>query len=166
MRDILIGGVPILALSHRDGRFMRLAGLFAFAKREASGIHQVLHSETTEAIDRDAGPNHPRWAWALGAGMNTLLVHCFGQPAPLPEQAPLDWETVTWQPDAQVRFLDDADAREHEGVAVGATQSSTDYLVVAVGWVRLLGCARGDLFSTFLRLIVSDGNVGNRLSLK
>ena len=122
MSDILIGGVPFLALSHRDGRFMRLSGLFAFAKREASGVHQVLHLEMTAAIDRDAGPNHPRWAWALNAGMNTLLVHCFGQPAPLPENAPLDWETVTWHPHALVRFLDDADAREHDGVEIPDVQ--------------------------------------------
>lgn len=118
MSDILIGGVPFLALSHRDGRFVRLAGLFAFAKREASGVHQVLHLEMTAAIDRDAGPSHPRWAWALGAGMNALLIHGFGQPAPLPENAPLDWETVTWHPQAQVRFLDDVEAGRPDGAVL------------------------------------------------
>lgn len=112
MSDILIGGVPFLALSHRDGRFVRTPGLFAFARREASGVHQVLHLEITEAIDRDAGPAHRRWAWALGEGMNALLVHGFGQPAPLPEDAPLDWETVTWHRDAQVNFLDEDGAGE------------------------------------------------------
>ncbi|KRB52628.1 hypothetical protein [Phenylobacterium sp. Root700] len=112
MSDILIGGVPFLALSHRDGRFVRTPGLFAFARREASGVHQVLHLEMTEAIDRDAGPAHHRWAWALGEGMNTLLVHGFGQPAPLPEDAPLDWETVTWHRDAKVTFLGEDRAAE------------------------------------------------------
>ncbi len=107
MSDILIGGVPFLALSHRDGRFVRAPGLFAFARREASGVHQVLHLEMTEAIDRDAGPAHHRWAWALSQGMNTVLVHGFGQPAALPEDAPLDWETVTWHRDAKVDFLNE-----------------------------------------------------------
>jgi len=104
MSDILIGGVPFLALSHHDGRFVRLAGLFAFARRQPSGVYQVLHLEMTKAIARDAGPGHGRWGWALSAGMNALLVHGFGQAAELPQDAPLDWETVTWHPDAQVNF--------------------------------------------------------------
>jgi hypothetical protein len=85
MSDILIGGVPFLALSHRDGRFVRSAGLFAFARRQASGVYEVLHLEMTEAINRAAGPGHPRWGWALSVGMNALLVHGFGRPAALPE---------------------------------------------------------------------------------
>ena len=112
MSDILIGGVPFLALSHRDGRFVRLAGLFAFARREPSGIYKVLHLEMTEAIDRDAGPAHRRWGWALSVGMNALLVHGFGQPAALAQDALLDWETVTWHPQAQVTFLNDQEVSE------------------------------------------------------
>lgn len=112
MSDILIGGVPFLALSHRDGRFIRLAGLFAFARREPSGIYQVLHLEMTEVIARDAGPAHGRWGWALSVGMNTLLVHGFGQPAILAQDPPLDWETVTWHPEARVNFLDDEEVSE------------------------------------------------------
>ena len=104
MSDILIGGVPFLALSHRDGRFARLAGLFAFARRQASGVYQVLHLEMTQEIARDAGPEHSRWGWALGAGMNALLVHGFGQAAELAPDTPLDWETVTWHADARVSF--------------------------------------------------------------
>lgn len=115
MSDILIGGVPFKALSHRDGRFVRLPGLFAFARREPGDVYRVLHLEMTSAINRDAGPAHGRWAWALSAGMNTLLVHCFGQPAPLPADAPLDWETVNWHPGAQVIFPGD----EAEPEAVG-----------------------------------------------
>ena len=44
--------------------------------------------------------------------MNTLLVHGFGQPAILTQDAPLDWETVTWHPEARVNFLDDEDVSE------------------------------------------------------
>lgn len=109
MIDILIGGVPFFALSHRDGRFVRRPGLFAFARRQASGVYEVLHLEMAEAIDRTAGPGHPRWAWALGVGMNALLVHGFGSPALLPDQAPMDWETVAWHPHAQVVFPDTDD---------------------------------------------------------
>ena len=63
MSDILIGGVPFLALSHRDGRFIRLAGLFAFARREPSGIYHVLHLEMTEVI-----PLTPAPPMAVGGG--------------------------------------------------------------------------------------------------
>lgn len=112
MSDILIGGVPFLALSHRDGRFVPLAGVFAFARRTPSGVYQVLHLEMTEVIARDAGPRHRRWGWALSVGMNALLVHGFGQAAVLPQDAPLDWETVTWHPDAQVSFLDQDGANQ------------------------------------------------------
>ena len=112
MSDILIGGVPFRALSHRDGRFIRLAGLFAFARCEPSGTYQVLHLEMTEAINRDAGPAHRRWVWALSVGMNALLVHGFGQPAALTQDALLDWETVTWHPQAQVNFLNDQEVSE------------------------------------------------------
>lgn len=35
----------------------------------------VLHLELTDNIAQHAGPGHPRWSWALGQGMNELLVH-------------------------------------------------------------------------------------------
>lgn len=109
MGDIIISGVPFLALGHHDGRFVRTAGLFAFARRIPSGGYQVLHLGLSAAINREAGPGHARWGWALGAGMDSLLVHLFGKPAEVAADAPADLGTVTWHPEAQVDFLDDGD---------------------------------------------------------
>lgn len=106
MGDIFIGGVPFLALGHHDGRFVRTSGLFAFARRTLSDSYEVLHLELSAGINRDAGPGHPRWGWALAAGMDTLLVHLFGKPAELPADATPDLETVTWHAEAQVAFLE------------------------------------------------------------
>ena len=107
MGDIFIGGVPFMALGHHDGRFVRTAGLFAFARRHPSGGYEVLHLGLSAAINREAGPGHPRWGWAMRAGMDSLLVHLFGKPAEIPAGAPADLETVTWQPRAEVAFLQD-----------------------------------------------------------
>lgn len=109
MGDIIIRGVPFLALGHHDGRFVRTAGLFAFARRLPSGGYQVLHLGLSAAINREAGPGHARWGWALGAGMDSLLVHLFGKPAEVATDARADLETVTWHPEAQVDFLGDCD---------------------------------------------------------
>lgn len=109
MGDIFIGGVPFMALGHHDGRFVRTAGLFTFARRTPSGGYEVLHLGLSAAINREARPGHARWSWALGAGMDSLLVHLFGEPAEVAAHAPPDLETVTWHPDAQVDFLDDSD---------------------------------------------------------
>jgi hypothetical protein len=109
MGDIFIGGVPFLALGHYDGRFVRTAGLFAFARRTSSGGYEVLHLGLSAAINREADPGHPRWGWALRAGMDSLLVHLFGKPAEIPAGAPADLETVTWHPEAEVAFLDHED---------------------------------------------------------
>jgi hypothetical protein len=106
MGDIFIGGVPFLALGHHDGRFVRASGLFAFARRTFSDGYEVLHLELSADINRDASPGHPRWGWALAAGMDTLLVHLFGKPAELPADATPDLETVTWHAEAQVAFLE------------------------------------------------------------
>lgn len=74
-----LSGVPFAPLYHHDGRFIRAAGLFAFARRNRlGGGFLVLQLELTEAINRAAGPGHPRWAWALGEGLDTLLVHVAG----------------------------------------------------------------------------------------
>lgn len=105
MSDIFIGGVPFMALGHRDGRFVRAPGLFAFAQRESSGVYRVLHLEMAGEINRMARPGHPRWDWALGLGMDSLLVHLFGRRANLPPEASPALETVRWHPDAQVAFL-------------------------------------------------------------
>ena len=107
MGDIIIGGVPFLELGHHDGRFVRTAGLFAFARRTPSGGYEVLHLGLSAAINREAGPGHARWGWAIGAGMDSLLVHLFGKPAEVPAGVPADLETVTWHPEAEVAFLQD-----------------------------------------------------------
>lgn len=109
MGDIFIGGVPFMALGHHDGRFVRTAGLFAFARRTPSGGYEVLHLGLSAAINREAGPGHPRWGWAMRAGMDSLLVHLFGKPAEIPAGAPADLETVTWHAEAEVAFLDHKD---------------------------------------------------------
>jgi hypothetical protein len=105
MTDVFIGGVPFIALGHRDGRFVRSAGLFAFARRERAGRFTVLHFEMTEAINRGAGPGHARWDWCAGEGMNVLLVHLAGRPAVVPAGVGAEVDTVEWHPGAQVAFL-------------------------------------------------------------
>lgn len=102
-QDIYIAGVPFMAVSHHDGRFARTAGLFAFARRQISGGYTVLHLEMAASINKAAAPDHPRWAWALGQRMDTLLIHLFGRPAAA-EMTP-DLETVDWHPEAQVDFF-------------------------------------------------------------
>jgi hypothetical protein len=75
MQDtIIIDGAAYFAVAHRDGRFIRKAGRAALARRDADGGYTVLHLEHCEAINRAMAPGHPRWAWALGQGLNTLLV--------------------------------------------------------------------------------------------
>ncbi len=86
-KRITIAGVPFLALYHHDGRFLRHPGLFAFARWKGGGHYEVLHLELAEDIARAAGPGHPRWAWALQARMDTLLVHLLGAAHVLPEPA-------------------------------------------------------------------------------
>lgn len=105
MGDIYIGGVPFLALGHHDSRFLRTAGLFAFARRQPGRRYLVLHLEIAEGINRRADCSHPRWGWALGLGMDTLLVHLFSQRAALPADATPDSETVDWHPEAQVALF-------------------------------------------------------------
>ena len=102
MGELFIGGVPFMALGHHDGRFVRTAGLFAFARLEAGGVVTVLHFEMTAAINQSAGPGHPRWSWALSEGMDCVLVHLFGRAARLPADASPDLETVAWHPEAEV----------------------------------------------------------------
>jgi hypothetical protein len=124
MGEIFIGGTPFMALSHRDGRFVRASGVFAFARREPDGTYRVLHLDIAGEINRQAGPGHPRWAWALSQGMDALLVHLFGRPARIPPHATADLETVRWHPQAQVAFLSaaaDADLTDDGQVLIGAT---------------------------------------------
>lgn len=103
MDDILIRGVPFWALGHHDGRFVRVLGLFAFARRQPSGRYEVLHLEVAEAINCSASSGHDRWSWALSHGMDSLLVHIFGARMPLPTDAQLRMDTVDWATEAEVR---------------------------------------------------------------
>lgn len=67
-------GVGFLVLGHRDGRFVRAPGLWAFARREACGDRVLLWVEHSDCVSQAAGPAHPRWVDALGLGMNELHV--------------------------------------------------------------------------------------------
>ncbi|RRN63448.1 hypothetical protein [Caulobacter sp. 602-1] len=80
MRDdsIIIDGVAFMSLYHHDGRFVRGDGLFAFARRDPDGGRTILHFELARDIHRVARADHPRWAYAVSAGMNELLVHLAG----------------------------------------------------------------------------------------
>ncbi|MES2894991.1 MAG: hypothetical protein V4759_03095 [Pseudomonadota bacterium] len=105
MPDIFISGVPFIAVGHRDGGFARAPGLFAFSRRDLNGGHTVLHFEMAALISQRAAPSHPRWAWALTQGMDSLLIHMFGRPAAAPERQEA-FDTVLWSPEAQIVFLD------------------------------------------------------------
>lgn len=83
MIAVFIDGTPFFVVGHHDGRRIRSAGFFAFARREADGRHTVLHLELTDAIHRRADLGHARWGWALGQGMNELLIHLAGAAAEL-----------------------------------------------------------------------------------
>jgi len=76
--DVIIDGVAFMSLYHHDGRFVRGDGLFAFARRDPDGGRTILHYELARDIHRVARPDHPRWAYAVSAGMNELLVHLAG----------------------------------------------------------------------------------------
>jgi len=128
MARVFIAGVPFMALGHHHGRFVRAGGLFAFARRLASAEYLVLHFEMTDAIDRVAGPSHPRWAWCMGQGMDTLLVHMAGRPASLPAGAAPDLETVDWHPEAQVVMVDGLSAdglNDLQDMAAGALRRAS-----------------------------------------
>jgi hypothetical protein len=127
MDDIFIGGVPFIALGHRDGRFVRAPGLFAFARREADGLYRVLHLEMAGQINLAADAGHPRWSWALGQGMDSLLIHLFGRRARLPPDAPPGLETVLWHEGAEVGFLslaEGAGGSEDEADALAAEEAA------------------------------------------
>jgi hypothetical protein len=99
---ILIDGVPFFAVSHHDGRFIRAPGLAALARQDPDGGYTILNFELCEAINRSAGPNHPRWTWALTQGLNTLLVHLAGHETLLPAAVDVCRAAlIRWHIDAQ-----------------------------------------------------------------
>lgn len=132
MSQAFIAGVPFMALGHHDGRFVRTGGLFAFARRERSGSYLVLHFEMTAAINQVADHSHPRWAWCMGQGMDTLLIHMAGRPASLPAGVAPDLETVDWHPEAEVVMVDGLsedglnDLQDMAARAVGRASSAGD----------------------------------------
>jgi hypothetical protein len=96
----IICGAPFAAIFHHDGRFVRAAGVFAFGRRCRQGF-EILHLEWTDDIHRRARPDHPRWAWALAAGMDTLLVHVPGSRS---LSAAGELAEITWAAGAHVRL--------------------------------------------------------------
>ena len=68
-------GLSFSVLGHRDGRFLHLPGLFAFARRDAEHGALLLFAGQAEDLSREAGPAHPQWDEALRLGMDELHVH-------------------------------------------------------------------------------------------
>jgi hypothetical protein len=122
MTNVYIGGVPFLTLGHRDGRFVRSAGLFAFVRRERGGRFTVLHFEMTEAINRSARPGHARWDWCAGEGLNALMVHLAGRAAVVPAGVEPGVDTVVWHPGARVVFP--TVKRDADALAAGSGAAS------------------------------------------
>jgi hypothetical protein len=113
--DVIIEGVAFMSLYHHDGRFVRGGGLFAFARRDPDGGRTILHYELARDIHRVARPDHPRWAYAVSAGMNELLVHLAGS-----QQRPD--ETGSDAVSVPIRWaLHANDIKDEEGDAKGAT---------------------------------------------
>jgi hypothetical protein len=97
--DVHIAGVPFIRVFHRDGRFIRSPGLFAFAHNDGRR-HLILHLELSEAINRHAGPVHPKWFWALAEGLNELLISLASAQESLEGEG--STMPVIWHPEAEV----------------------------------------------------------------
>ncbi len=115
MQDsIFVDGVPFFAVSHHDSQFIRAPGLAAFARRDADVGYTILNFELCEAINRSAGPNHPRWGWALCEGMDTLLVHLAERASKVAAATevthapPVRWHAEADAPFGQPDLLDEA----------------------------------------------------------
>ncbi|WP_425997991.1 hypothetical protein [Caulobacter sp. DWR1-3-2b1] len=59
--DVELYGVAFMSLYHRDGRFVRSGGVFAFSRRDLDGGRTILHLEPVPDISRHADSSHPRW---------------------------------------------------------------------------------------------------------
>ena len=68
-------GLALTVLHHRDGRFLHLLGLFAFARRDPDQGSVLLFAGQAEDLALETGCGHPRWEEALKLGMNELHVH-------------------------------------------------------------------------------------------
>lgn len=90
---------PSTAAAHHRRGPLRLGA------SQGRGAYTVLHLEITPSISHAAAAHHPRWAWALGVGMDNLLIHMFGRPSRLDAGVDAHTQTLDWHPDAQADFL-------------------------------------------------------------
>jgi hypothetical protein len=100
----------------------------------------LLHFEMAAAINRVADHSHPRWAWCLGQGMDTLLVHMAGRPVCLPADVSPDLETVLWHAQAEV-VLDATlpDCVPPPILADGLTEAERAPDLPSSGYLRFVG---------------------------
>ena len=68
-------GLPFTVLHHRDGRFLHLPGLFAFARRDLDQRSVLLFAGHAEDLAQETACSHPQWSEALKLGMSELHVH-------------------------------------------------------------------------------------------
>lgn len=107
--DVVIDGVGFMSLHHHDGRFVRGAGLFAFARRDPDGGRTIFCLELSKDISREATPGHRAWSHAVTRGMNEVLVHLAGSQQAPGEVAP-DAVFPPLRYDLFEDLADDADA--------------------------------------------------------
>ncbi len=113
--SVVIDGVRFMSLYHHDGRFVRGAGLFAFARRDPDGGRTIFCLELAQDISRKAGCGHVAWAHAVSHGMNELLVHLAGS-----QQTPGEVEADATFPPLRYALFEDAPS------TVGDTASPAD----------------------------------------
>ena len=68
-------GLSFTVLGHRDGRFLHLPGLFAFARRDLEHGALLLFAGQADDLAQATGPAHPQWVEALRLGMDELHLH-------------------------------------------------------------------------------------------
>ena len=68
-------GLAFNVLHHRDGRFLHLPGLFAFARRDPDQGSVLLFAGQAEDLAQETACGHPQSDEALKLGMNELHVH-------------------------------------------------------------------------------------------
>lgn len=67
-------GLTFKVLHHRDGRMLRVPGLFAFVRSDARDGPLLLFAGEGEDLAQVAGPSHPKWSEALTLGLDELHV--------------------------------------------------------------------------------------------
>jgi hypothetical protein len=72
--DVSICGEDFLTLHHHDGRFLRMPGVFALARRGPAGTRTILYVAEADSINEAAHSGSRAWAAALTAGMTEMLV--------------------------------------------------------------------------------------------